>query len=167
MEKWRLRDKKMKGRRAQVQAAAEYARSHRKRSRAPPPEPLVTHKDDKPAPDQSEGTRDATEARQAGEDTASSGLPPAADGAVPGDDTSKQECCAVLPSVGGYQAFFEESGTTVLKLWASLQDKECALAAEAAEAPPPATDVRGKAKPAKGKGPAVPEPAGVLHLLVG
>lgn len=68
----------------------------------------------------------------------------------------------VLPTIGGYQAFFQENGVEVLPLWASLQEKAAALAAEAAAAPPPTPpEQKGKGKPpAKGKAAPVEVPAG-------
>ena len=65
-----------------------------------------------------------------------------------------------LPSAGGFQAFFAEQGVPVLTLWASLRDKEAALAAEAAAAAAQAApaDAKGGAKDKGGKGKAAAAP---------
>jgi hypothetical protein len=70
------------------------------------------------------------------------------------------------PSEGGFVGFFVDNGTKVLKVWASLQEKNAAMAAEAATAEPapsPAELKKGKSTKPNAK-PAADEAVGAFLL---
>lgn len=68
----------------------------------------------------------------------------------------------VLPTVGGYQAFFQENGTQILTLWASLQGEQEGLAAEVMEATPLPLETKAKGK-VKGQAPPGASSGGERH----